>query len=256
MKKIITVLTLLILLNACTEPKLDSKYVKIDFRYLSVNDFVEKVAEITGTEMIVDDEIEGKINFVGSNPILKSELIPLTNAILESHHLMLVLKGTDRYEVISVYPSECKLSNNILKNDLEKSIENLLDIKEKMYQYIFKEAGVNTYDYYFIGTKNKDEPQALLERFKGLTPMVLHNSMAKVSSLGSSRDNKTLVHHKENGKDGMILSIYCVSQEKENEVKIVWGYYVNGLWAGENIATLVFKNGEWEVVDDRELWIS
>ena len=131
MTKIITVLTLLILLNACTEPKLDSKYVKIDFRDLSVNDFVEKVAEITGKEIILVDEIEGKINFV-SNPILKSELIALTNGILETHSMMLVLKGTDRYEVHSVYPSGCKLSNNILKNDSEKSIENLLDIKEKI----------------------------------------------------------------------------------------------------------------------------
>ena len=92
--KFLIVLT--VLLTSCSQPKPKepSEYVNIDFRNLSIQDFVKKVSEITGKKIIVDREIKGKINFVSNTPIQVKELIPLTNAILETHQLTLVNKGS------------------------------------------------------------------------------------------------------------------------------------------------------------------
>ena len=99
LKKIILLLSL-ILLTSCSQPKLDPNYVKIDFRNLSINEFLEEVSEITGKEIIVEEEIKGKINFVSNaRGILKSELIPLANAILETKELTLVNRG-DYYGIV------------------------------------------------------------------------------------------------------------------------------------------------------------
>ena len=98
MKKII-LLSSLILLASCSQPKLDPNYVKIDFKNLSINEFLEEVSEITGKEIIVEEEIKGKINFVSNGLILKSDLIPLANAILETKELTLVNRG-DYYGIV------------------------------------------------------------------------------------------------------------------------------------------------------------
>ena len=92
LRKFILLVSLL-LFTSCTQPQPDPNYVKIDFKNLSIEDFLEKVFEITGNKIVIDQKIKGKINFVYNKPILKSELIPLANAILESKGLILVNKG-------------------------------------------------------------------------------------------------------------------------------------------------------------------
>ena len=99
LKKVI-LLSSLILLTSCSQPKLDPNYVKIDFRNLSINEFLEEVSEITGKKFIVEEEIKGKINFVSNaRGFLKSELIPLANAILETKELTFVNRG-DYYGIV------------------------------------------------------------------------------------------------------------------------------------------------------------
>ncbi len=73
--------------------------VDVNFRNLSISDFIKMVGKITGKNILVDGEVKGKINFVSNTPIEKSELIPLANAILETKKMTLVNKG-DYYQVV------------------------------------------------------------------------------------------------------------------------------------------------------------
>ncbi|MBU1667249.1 type II secretion system secretin GspD [bacterium] len=73
--------------------------VDVNFRNLSISDFIKMVGKITGKNILVDGEVKGKINFVSNKPIEKSELIPLANAILETKNMTLVNKG-DYYQVV------------------------------------------------------------------------------------------------------------------------------------------------------------
>jgi general secretion pathway protein D len=73
--------------------------VDVKFKNLNINDFIKMVSKITGKNILVDGEIKGKINFVSQQPIEKSELIPLANAILETKKMTLVNKG-GYYQVV------------------------------------------------------------------------------------------------------------------------------------------------------------
>ena len=73
--------------------------VDVNFKNLNISDFIKMVGKITGKNILVDGEVKGKINFVSNEPIEKSELIPLANAILETKKMTLVNKG-DYYQVV------------------------------------------------------------------------------------------------------------------------------------------------------------
>ncbi len=73
--------------------------VDVNFRDLTISDFIKMVGKITGKNILVDGDIKGKINFVSNTPIDKSELIPLANAILGTKKMTLVKKG-NYYQVV------------------------------------------------------------------------------------------------------------------------------------------------------------
>ena len=93
--------------------------VKVNFKDLSIGDFIEMVGKITGKNILVDGSIKGKINFVSNEDIEKSELIPLANAILETKKMSLVNKG-NYYQVVksATAPGEgLDVSSNISSGD-------------------------------------------------------------------------------------------------------------------------------------------
>ena len=73
--------------------------VDVNFRDLSVKDFIEMVSKITKKNILVESELKGKINFVSTKPIKKSSLIELADSILSSKGLSLVDQG-DYYKVV------------------------------------------------------------------------------------------------------------------------------------------------------------
>lgn len=73
--------------------------VDVNFRDLSVKDFIEMVGKITQKNILVSSDLKGKVNFVSTTPIKKSSLIPLANSILASKGLTLVNQG-DYYQVV------------------------------------------------------------------------------------------------------------------------------------------------------------
>ncbi len=84
-------------LNLCA----DEEKVDVNFRDLSVKDFVEMVGKITKKNILINDDLKGSVNFVSTTPIKKSSLIPLANSILASKGLTLVDQG-DFYQVLKL----------------------------------------------------------------------------------------------------------------------------------------------------------
>ena len=89
-----------LLFISCSQPKVDDKYVQLNFENSSVNEFIDYVSEVTKNKIELNEEIEGKINFVTSPLILKSDLLTLVNSILETHQRVLIKTGKNHYKVL------------------------------------------------------------------------------------------------------------------------------------------------------------
>lgn len=74
--------------NATSNDKVD-----INFRNLAIGDFVQMISKITKKNILIDTDISGKVNFVSSKPVKKSDLIPLANSILLNKGLTLIDQG-------------------------------------------------------------------------------------------------------------------------------------------------------------------
>jgi len=77
----------------------EEERVDVNFRNLSVKDFIEMVSKITHKNILIEGELKGKINFVSQTPIKKSSLIPLANSILGSKGFTIIDQG-DYYKVV------------------------------------------------------------------------------------------------------------------------------------------------------------
>ncbi|WP_309497195.1 secretin N-terminal domain-containing protein [Sulfurovum sp.] len=77
----------------------EEERVDVNFRNLNLHDFVEMVSKITQTNILIEGELKGKIDFVSQVPVKKSSLIPLANSILSGKGLTLVDQG-DYYKVV------------------------------------------------------------------------------------------------------------------------------------------------------------
>ena len=77
----------------------EEETVDVNFRDLSVKDFVEMVAKITHKNILIEGELKGKINFVSQEPIKKSSLMSLANSILGSKGYTIIDQG-DFYKVV------------------------------------------------------------------------------------------------------------------------------------------------------------
>ncbi|SFV60159.1 General secretion pathway protein D / Type II secretion outermembrane pore forming protein (PulD) [hydrothermal vent metagenome] len=75
--------------------------VDINFNNLNISDAIKMVGKITGKNILIDGEIKGKINFVSNEPVEKSQLIPIINAILATKKMTLVPKG-DYLQVVKM----------------------------------------------------------------------------------------------------------------------------------------------------------
>jgi len=77
----------------------EEETVDINFRDLSVKDFIEMVSKITQKNILIEAEPTGKINFVSTKPIKKSALFSLANSILGGKGLTIIDQG-EYYKVV------------------------------------------------------------------------------------------------------------------------------------------------------------
>ena len=91
------VLSILLLLSVGVYA--EEEKVDVNFRDLSVKDFIEMVSKITQKNILIEGDLKGKINFVTTAPIKKSSLFPLANSILQSKGFTLIDQG-EFYKVV------------------------------------------------------------------------------------------------------------------------------------------------------------
>jgi len=101
----------------------DEEKVDVNFRDLSVKDFIKMVSKITHKNILVDVDLKGKVNFIAQEPIKKSSLIPLANSILASKGLTIIDQG-DYYKVVksSAAPGEGLDVSSSVEGDTMKTV--------------------------------------------------------------------------------------------------------------------------------------
>jgi len=95
----LTKIIMIVLMVLTLSVQADEERVNVNFRDLSVKDFIEMVSKITHKNILIETDLKGKINFVSQEPIKKSSLIPLANSILGSKGLTIIDQG-DFYKVV------------------------------------------------------------------------------------------------------------------------------------------------------------
>jgi len=91
------IMSMLLILSVVSHA--EEETVDVNFRDLSVKDFVEMVAKITHKNILIEGDLNGKINFVSQEPIKKSSLMSLANSILGSKGYTIINQG-DFYKVV------------------------------------------------------------------------------------------------------------------------------------------------------------
>jgi len=73
--------------------------VNVNFSDLQINDFIKLISKITNKNILVNNKINGTVNFVSTTPVYDDELIGILVSVLESKGFTLVKKGS-LYEII------------------------------------------------------------------------------------------------------------------------------------------------------------
>jgi general secretion pathway protein D len=88
MNKILKIIAIVVVLTLTVEAKPRQKIAKdevnINFKDLKIVDFVKMVARITGKNILVGENIQGKVDFVSVKPVKKSQIYDLLVNVLNS----------------------------------------------------------------------------------------------------------------------------------------------------------------------------
>ncbi|SFV50688.1 General secretion pathway protein D [hydrothermal vent metagenome] len=73
--------------------------VNVNFSDLQINDFIKLISKITHKNILINNKINGTVNFVSTTPVYDDELIGILVSVLESKGFTLVRNGSI-YEVV------------------------------------------------------------------------------------------------------------------------------------------------------------
>lgn len=73
--------------------------VNVNFSDLQINDFIKLISKITHKNILINNKINGTVNFISTTPVYDDELIGILVSVLESKGFTLIKKGSI-YEVV------------------------------------------------------------------------------------------------------------------------------------------------------------
>jgi len=85
-------LSLVLVLNA-------REQVNVNFSNLAISDFIKLISKITNKNILINNKINGEVNFISTTPIYDDELISILVSVLESKGFTLVNNGS-MYEIV------------------------------------------------------------------------------------------------------------------------------------------------------------
>ena len=95
------VITLVLSLLLFAKPVLSQEFT-VNLKDTDIQEFIEFVADVTGTTIVVDPAVKGKVKVVSSKPVSRAELYDLFLSILDVHGYTAVRSG----EVVRVIPNK------------------------------------------------------------------------------------------------------------------------------------------------------
>jgi len=91
-RSIFIIISLVLVLNA-------REQVNVSFSNLAITDFIKLVSKITNKNILINNKINGEVNFVSSAPIYEDELVGILISVLESKGFTLIENGS-MYEAV------------------------------------------------------------------------------------------------------------------------------------------------------------
>jgi len=73
--------------------------VNVNFSDLQINDFIKLISKITHKNILINNKINGTVNFVSTTPVYNDELVGILVSVLESKGFTLIKNGS-LYEVV------------------------------------------------------------------------------------------------------------------------------------------------------------
>jgi general secretion pathway protein D len=123
--------------------------VNVNFSNLAVGDFIKLISKITNTNILVNNKINGTVNFISTSPIYDDELMTILVAVLESKGYTLVQNGSI-YEVVrsteaakhnvAVLPSYKKPSGALMVTQAVKVKHENVDIVAAKIRYLISKT--------------------------------------------------------------------------------------------------------------------
>ena len=89
----------LLLIIVLTTSLIAKEQVNVNFSNLQISDFIKLVSKITHTNILLNNKVNGTVNFVSTTPIYDDELMGILISVLNSKGFTLIKKGSI-YEVI------------------------------------------------------------------------------------------------------------------------------------------------------------
>ena len=75
------------------------RQVNVNFANLEINDFIKLISKITNKNILINNKINGTVNFVSTTPVYDDELVGILVSVLESKGFTLIKKGS-LYEIV------------------------------------------------------------------------------------------------------------------------------------------------------------
>ena len=95
------VITLVLSLLLFAKPVWSQEFT-VNLKDTDIQEFIEFVADVTGTTIVIDPAVKGKVKVVSSKPVSRAELYDLFLSILDVHGYTAVRSG----EVVRVIPNK------------------------------------------------------------------------------------------------------------------------------------------------------
>ena len=95
------IITLVVSLLLFAKPVLGQEFT-VNLKDTDIQEFIEFVADVTGTTIVIDPAVKGKVKVVSSKPVSRAELYDLFLSILDVHGYTAVRSG----EVVRVIPNK------------------------------------------------------------------------------------------------------------------------------------------------------
>ena len=107
-------------LSLCLSPIAVSQEYTVNLKDTDIQEFIKFVADVTGTTMVVDPNVKGKVRVISSKPVTQAELYDLFLSILDVQGYTAVRSG----QVIRIVPSKDARSSPVPIMDNQSTVGN------------------------------------------------------------------------------------------------------------------------------------